>query len=149
MPVGLLLSFKFFEPTALNLTFLLRKALREREKRTILKPQQKLSLSAHSVPVSSHSTITFVTARMVSIPRAIRYVWKVPRPKGEDRAEDLMEAAYYTAMQTDHTATELQAFFFPEVSFHGWVHGQFFADGVAGKAPRELVPPFGLCLQRR
>ncbi|KAL8973596.1 MAG: hypothetical protein Q9197_002155 [Variospora fuerteventurae] len=42
---------------------------------------------------------------MMPIPRAIRYVWKVPRPTGEDRAEDLMEAAYYTAMQTDRTAT--------------------------------------------
>lgn len=35
---------------------------------------------------------------------------------------------------------QLQAFF-PEVLFHGWVHGQFLADGMAGQGPGELVPP--------
>jgi uncharacterized membrane protein YeaQ/YmgE (transglycosylase-associated protein family) len=33
--------------------------------------------------------------------------------------------------------------FLTEMLFHGWVHGQFFADGVAGQGPGELVPPLG------
>ncbi|KAL9012787.1 MAG: hypothetical protein Q9173_002462 [Seirophora scorigena] len=37
--------------------------------------------------------------------RSIKYVWKVPRPDNEERAQILIEAAFYTAMQTHLTAS--------------------------------------------
>ncbi|KAL8930418.1 MAG: hypothetical protein Q9208_000602 [Pyrenodesmia sp. 3 TL-2023] len=44
---------------------------------------------------------------MVPKYKAVKYVWKMPRPLKERYAEDLMDAAYFTAMETDPDTKEI------------------------------------------
>lgn len=44
---------------------------------------------------------------MVPKYKPVKYVWKMPRPLKERYAEDLMDAAYYTAMETDPDTKEI------------------------------------------
>ncbi len=44
---------------------------------------------------------------MVPKYKPVKYVWKVARPLKEKDAEALMDAAYYTAMETDPDVKEI------------------------------------------